>query len=77
MTSYLVILIRSHRDEGRLVEHVSAVGSVLGSKGVVFVGLDDVKSGLVLVHGVQDDLGTRRGHRELGVKTLTPVIFSD
>lgn len=61
--SYLVILIRSYRDEGCLVKHVSAVGSVLRSKHVVFVGLDDVKSRLVLVHRVQDDLEKTRGYR--------------
>lgn len=35
---------------------MSAVGSVLRSKRVVLVCLDDVKSRLVLVHRVQDDL---------------------
>lgn len=54
--SDLVVLIRSYRDEGRLVEDMSAVGSVLGSERIVFIGFDYVKSWLVLVHRVQDDL---------------------
>lgn len=53
---YLVILIRGDRDEGRLVEGVSAVGCVLGTKSVIFIRFDDVESRLVLVHRVQDDL---------------------
>lgn len=47
---YLVVLIGGDRDEGRLVEDVSTVGRVLGSKSVVFIRFDDVESGLVLVH---------------------------
>lgn len=54
--SYLVVLIRGDRNEGRLVEDVSAVGRVLGTKSVVFIRFDDVESRLVLVHRVQDDL---------------------
>lgn len=54
--AYLVVLIRGYRDEGRLMKDVSTVGGVLGSKGVVFVCFDYVKSWLVLVHRVQDDL---------------------
>lgn len=55
-----MILIGSHRDESCLVKHVSAVGSVLGSKRVVFVCLDDVEPRLVLVHRVEDDLEKRK-----------------
>ena len=40
------------------MKHMSAVGSVLGAKGVVLVRLHYVEPGLVLVHGVQDDLGS-------------------
>lgn len=39
---YLVVLIRGNRDEGCLMEDMSAVGSVLGSKGVVFICFDYV-----------------------------------
>ena len=53
---YLVVLIRCDRDEGGFVKHMRAVGSVLGAKGVVLVCLHDVEPGLVLVHGVKDDL---------------------
>lgn len=71
--SYLVILIRSYRDEGCLVKHVSAVGSVLGSEHVIFVGLDDVKSRLVLVHRVQDDLQkSKRVHKSTSLRILEP-----
>lgn len=55
-TRYLVVLIGGDRDEGRLVEDVSAVGRVLGTKSVVFIRFDDVEPRLVLVHRVQDDL---------------------
>lgn len=51
-----MVLIRGDRNEGRLVEDVSAVGRVLGTKSVVFIRFDDVESRLVLVHRVQDDL---------------------
>lgn len=53
-----MVLIRGDRDEGCLVEDMSAIGRVLGSKSVVFIRFDDVEPWLVLVHGVQDDLGT-------------------
>lgn len=53
---YLVVLIRGDRDEGRLVEDVSTVGCVLGTKSVVFIRFDDVEPRLVLVHRAQDDL---------------------
>lgn len=61
---YLVVLIRGYRDEGCLMKDMSTVGSVLGSKGVVFICFDYVKSRLVLVHRVQDDLGSteKAGH---------------
>lgn len=44
------------------MEDMSAVGSVLGSERIVFISFDYVKSRLVLVHRVQDDLekGERR-----------------
>ena len=51
-----MVLIRGDRNEGRLVEDVSAVGRVLGTKSVVFIRFDDVESRLVLVHRVQHDL---------------------
>lgn len=47
---YLVVLVGCHRDEGGLMEDVGAVRRVLGAKGVVFVCLDNVQPGLVLVH---------------------------
>lgn len=53
---YLVVLVRGDGDEGRLVEDMSTVGRVLGSKSIVFICFDDVESRLVLVHRVQDDL---------------------
>ena len=40
--TYLVVLIRSYRDEGRLMKDMSTVGSVLGSKGIVFICFDYV-----------------------------------
>ena len=42
------------------MEDMSTIGSVLGSKGVVFICFHDVQSGLVFVHGVQDDLERER-----------------
>lgn len=65
----LVVLIRSYRDEGRLVKDMSAVGSVLGSEGIVFIGFDYVKSRLVLVHRVQDDLEKSERRQETTCST--------
>ena len=41
--------------------HAEAVVSFLESDGLLVVGLDDVDSGLVLVHGVEDELETKSG----------------
>lgn len=61
---HLVVLVGGDGDEGGLGEDVGAEGGVLGAKAVVLVRLHDVQPGLVLVHGVEDDLGMgrRRGH---------------
>ena len=47
------------------MEDVSTVRRVLGAEGVVFVRLDDVQPGLVLVHRVENDL---RAHRTRHIK---------
>lgn len=39
---YLVVLIGGYRDKGRLVKDMGTVGSVLGSKGVIFICFDYV-----------------------------------
>ena len=49
---YLVVLIGGYRNEGGLMKDMSTVGSVLGSKGIVFISFYYMKPGLVLVHGV-------------------------
>lgn len=61
---HLVVLVGGDGDEGGLGEDVGAEGGVLGAEAVVLVRLHDVQPGLVLVHGVEDDLGMgrRRGH---------------
>ena len=69
-----MVLIRRDRDEGGLVEHMRAVGGVLGAKGVVLVRLHDVEPGLVLVHGVQDDLESReKDHAATEIQVLVVV----
>lgn len=75
---YLVVLVRGDRDEGRLMKDVSAVGGVLGSKGVVFISFDDVESGLVLVHRVQDNLRKERNTHssfKIVIATLVSELF--
>lgn len=61
---HLVVLVGGDGDEGGLGEDMGAEGGVLGAEAVVLVRLHDVQPGLVLVHGVEDDLGMgrRRGH---------------
>lgn len=44
------------------MENMGTVGRVFRSKGVVFISFDNVQSGLVLMHGVEDDLGKGREH---------------
>lgn len=39
------------------MKHMSAVGRVLRTKGVVLIRFHNVQPGLVFVHRVQDDLG--------------------
>ena len=68
-----MVLIRGHGDEGRLVKDMSTVGSVFGSKGVVFVRFDDVESWLVFVHRVQDDLEKTKEGNITFMKTLTRI----
>lgn len=59
---HLVVLVGGDGDEGGLREDVGAEGGVLGAEAVVLVRFHDVQPGLVFVHGVQDDLGSRREH---------------
>ena len=57
--AHLVILIRGHRHEVGLREHVGPERGVGELQDVV--GPHDVEPGLVLVHGVQDSLETGGG----------------
>lgn len=60
------------------MKNMSAVGSVLGSKGVVLVGFDYMQSGLVLVHRVKDDLRWRKTHTfHSKIEAAAPLTFVD
>lgn len=73
---HLVVLVGGDGDEGGLREDVGAEGGVLGAEAVVLVRFHDVQTGLVFVHGVQDDLGEgrRRGH-PVGMEGAQPGAF--
>lgn len=51
-----MVLIGGYRDEGCLWEDVGTEGRVFGAEGIVLVSFHNVKSWLVLVHGVEDNL---------------------
>lgn len=59
-SSHLVVLVGCNSDEGGLWEDMGAEGCVLGAEAIVLICLHDVEPRLVLVHGVQDDLGMGR-----------------
>lgn len=48
-----MVLVGRHSDEGGLGEDVGAESRVFGAKAVVLVGLDDVETRLVFVHGIE------------------------
>lgn len=51
-----MVLVGGYRDEGCLWEDVGAEGCVFGAEGIVLISFYDVKSWLVLVHRVEDNL---------------------
>ena len=60
-----MVLVGGDRYEGCLREHVCAEGRVFGAEAVVFIRLHDVDPGLVLVHGVQDDLQKKKNEKNI------------
>lgn len=50
---YLVVLVGSHSNKGRLREDMGAESCVFGAEAIVLICFDNVETRLVLVHGVQ------------------------
>ena len=65
LASHLLVLISGDGHELGFAKYVcaEAVVSLLESDGLLVVGLDDVDSRLVLVHGVEDELETKEWKR--------------
>lgn len=53
LVAYLVVLVGCHSYEGSLRKDVGTESCVFGAEAVVFVRLDNVKTRLVFVHGVE------------------------
>lgn len=59
------------------MKDVSAVGGILGAEGVVFISFNYVKPGLILVHGVQDDLRMDKANTfHTNLFSNSPLAFS-
>lgn len=61
---YLVVLVGCYGSKGCLSEDVGAECCVFGAKAVVLVCFDNMETGLVFVHGVEDYLHNREQHRK-------------